>query len=631
MPPLNKYSYQALSNADTIRLVVLEPARSEAAPLKCSIATTSLAQQHLEYYAVSYFWGDQQVTQPLEIRDQAGHTSHLRVTPNVDEVLRRFRSPKGQQRLWIDAVCINQDDELEKAQQIPEMGRIYGQAKEVFIWLGPGHFHTGLTMSFLRQVNELPECPKLRMVNQMLVCLKATFGVDEGIEALGPLGEYFELPWFSRRWIIQEACLARRATVHCGKHSIPLGELAVAASRFQLFDMSDYHFKMAASLGAVIAATVARSSTLLELLWNFYNAKCKDRRDRIAALLCLVPAEKRFPIDYSAHWAELYKQAACFVMKTSTDHIRLQLLLHLVEFGPLKHAKGVNSSQCPSWIPDWSKSRVRKLPYHSEIRNVDTDEPYPASPGYPALVGLSFAPPSNLRMHCNLSMAGRVRTTASYLGKAVPRDCKQMARRVVSVLQETFPPKDQPSAPRMLALSSLVNFVVKFRHSKEDRPFETEVLDRYLRRICRMSAGRITMDSLSPLKSLHSLLQKFSLFTLQPLESGSVLCPHTGIGPPGMTTGDVLVPIWRPNWTSDEHFSYMAEEEPTVVNAVTMLVIRPIAGGLSKAEGLRGEIVGQALCAFSTGTQCEGPVSGGPTWDELSVLEQGSSMVVTLV
>ena len=142
MPPLSKYSYQALSNADIIRLVVLEPARSEAAPLKCSIATISLSgqpSQHLEYHAVSYCWGDQQaqVAQPLEIRDQVGSTSHLKITPNVDAVLRRFRSPTGRQRLWIDAVCINQEDELEKAQQIPEMGRIYGQAIEVLHLAGP--------------------------------------------------------------------------------------------------------------------------------------------------------------------------------------------------------------------------------------------------------------------------------------------------------------------------------------------------------------------------------------------------------------------------------------------------------------------------------------------------------------
>lgn len=57
---------------------------------------------------------------------------------------------------------------------------------------------------------------------------------------LRAIQSFFDLPRFSRRWIIQEACLANRATVHCGEYPIPLPVVNLAAARFQSLDMSSY-------------------------------------------------------------------------------------------------------------------------------------------------------------------------------------------------------------------------------------------------------------------------------------------------------------------------------------------------------------------------------------------------------
>ena len=40
-------------------------------------------------------------------------------------------------------------------------------------------------------------------------------------------------PWFSRRWVIQEIALAKRATIHCGTHQIPWSDFAEAVALFQ--------------------------------------------------------------------------------------------------------------------------------------------------------------------------------------------------------------------------------------------------------------------------------------------------------------------------------------------------------------------------------------------------------------
>lgn len=51
--------------------------------------------------------------------------------------LERAGSPPRQ--IWIDAVCINQSDGNEKMQQIGRMAEIYRLARQVIVWLGPGH------------------------------------------------------------------------------------------------------------------------------------------------------------------------------------------------------------------------------------------------------------------------------------------------------------------------------------------------------------------------------------------------------------------------------------------------------------------------------------------------------------
>jgi hypothetical protein len=55
----------------------------------------------------------------------------------VKDMLLQLRRPHKHRYLWIDAICLNQKDGDEKAQQIPLMGEIYSQADKLHIWLGP--------------------------------------------------------------------------------------------------------------------------------------------------------------------------------------------------------------------------------------------------------------------------------------------------------------------------------------------------------------------------------------------------------------------------------------------------------------------------------------------------------------
>ncbi|KAF2456312.1 heterokaryon incompatibility protein-domain-containing protein, partial [Lineolata rhizophorae] len=87
-----------------------------------------------EYEALSYCWslGDG--------NDEGGHIicdgQQLKVMANLRDGLERLRAAGRFGPVWIDAVCINQDDLPERGAQVEMMDRIFGSAKAVIVWLG---------------------------------------------------------------------------------------------------------------------------------------------------------------------------------------------------------------------------------------------------------------------------------------------------------------------------------------------------------------------------------------------------------------------------------------------------------------------------------------------------------------
>ena len=58
------------------------------------------------------------------------------ITKNLECALRYLRHKESPRVLWVDAVCINQNDEDEKSEQVSKMREIYGGATKVYAWLG---------------------------------------------------------------------------------------------------------------------------------------------------------------------------------------------------------------------------------------------------------------------------------------------------------------------------------------------------------------------------------------------------------------------------------------------------------------------------------------------------------------
>jgi hypothetical protein len=90
----------------------------------------------LDYEAVSYTWGDP--VEGWQLDDQRMNLCSLNETikGNLAAALRRFRHETNERRLWVDALCINQADHGERAQQVAMMAQIYSRAARTLVWLG---------------------------------------------------------------------------------------------------------------------------------------------------------------------------------------------------------------------------------------------------------------------------------------------------------------------------------------------------------------------------------------------------------------------------------------------------------------------------------------------------------------
>ncbi|KAF6834370.1 HET domain-containing protein [Colletotrichum plurivorum] len=540
MPVFNAYHYEALPSEDTLRLVLLDPATDWEAPLSCMLVQCRRSAQTTAYSAISYAWGGRNLSHTLEVRCD-GDTAYLKITANADALLRRLRQLDEQQYFWMDAICLNQPDELEKAQQIPRMGRIYEEAEIVHIWLGPSDHQTAKIYGFLRAASHLPLCElpggsEQRALAQSLVSLMKAFLGDEALVGLRYLFDFFERPWFSRRWVIQEARLAREAVVHCGHHSIPLSLLSMAAMRIQSLDMAWYHVSVAAVL-----REPAPKFGILELLWYFHQAECLEPKDRIAALLGLVRSSNRFHLDYNVHWTELYRQLASVAFSSSAADTRFQALLQLFEFGPVCHPE---DASYPSWIPDWSRPRQRKLPYFSRTRNADTYERFPTSPRQMDKDTLILGD-DGLRIQWRASVGGPNGRRAVYARSHDNGPLTEVLRaeKILTALRELFP-NPRHSITQILALSSLNETIVCFRHSRRDRRLTSRALGAFIGAIQRMLPSQGNAAVLRYLEHAGSLLEEFCLFQVEPFESQNGRGLGVGLGPKDLDVGDALVPLW---------------------------------------------------------------------------------------
>ena len=328
------YSYTPIVNENSIRLLHLEPG-FDGTPLKASLFIHDLDGQ-FSYDALSYVWGTPGLNKSLSIDEQELHITH-----NLHTILRHLRYPDRVRTLWIDAICINQQDHTEKGPQVALMGLIYRQADTVLCWLGELSTHRLWALQFLHLLAEeasryleQPENAHWAITgDELKPGLGANRVIQDAVNA--HVESVYESDWFTRLWIVQELSLARDPIFLCGIYEMRWNvleqstRLLLVCLRETLLPRSLRSFKDASDL--VIARgryylhleSISSGSFVVEqdwawrmgrLAWDLRNKNCADDRDRVYGLLSLIGTtdlwkmvcmDSSFTPDYnkSVEWA----------------------------------------------------------------------------------------------------------------------------------------------------------------------------------------------------------------------------------------------------------------------------------------------------------------------------------------
>jgi hypothetical protein len=262
------YIYTPLRTPTSIRLIELLPG-AEDVPLQCTITQVRRDDVETNYEALSYAWGEPKFTQYLE---EAATNTVISITESLHEALQALRNPDTNRWLWVDAVCIAQDDVDEKNHQVRQMADIYRGAESVLVWTGNDDcldiFEKLADVGRLCQkaiqsgyASYLPDCITDDEVNTALrQCDFEKFEV------------FIDRPWFTRVWTVQEFLLAKQVHIHAGRASMayPVFRDAVnACNRYlnKCLDTQD-------SLGML---------RIMQLMWcrntSIYNREGTDQQD----------------------------------------------------------------------------------------------------------------------------------------------------------------------------------------------------------------------------------------------------------------------------------------------------------------------------------------------------------------
>jgi hypothetical protein len=229
--------------------------------------------------ALSYTWGDLQGDkQTVYINGET-----CEATENLYSFLCYFRvdlgNHYGHTYLWIDQLCINQDDVDERSRTVRFMSDIYSRATSVIAWLG----HEKKTVEAAKYFRES---------HNLVILLNNAY--------------------FTRSWIIQEVLLARRVRFLCGTFWVLYEELVDAFVIGLKKVVKQVHTRSATyimywSLGE--RGTPENNRSLVRCVLMYSDNHCSNPRDKVYSLLGLVEQEEVLVVDYAKSVSEVYVDA----------------------------------------------------------------------------------------------------------------------------------------------------------------------------------------------------------------------------------------------------------------------------------------------------------------------------------
>ncbi|KAK5714315.1 hypothetical protein LTR17_017246 [Elasticomyces elasticus] len=349
-----------LRSPEDIRVIVV--GSSSGPPPRMSFTVTTL-NDPIHYYALSYAWGPihadgSHLTATLDLD---GH--QVRVTSHLKQAFLRISQHHGGTgyAIWCDAICIDQANVAERNCQVAMMGRIYARANAALIWFGEeaGYrwdqesypWHGGVPFLVNEQRPKGDEDPMWRWYDK-------TPSTSEARQML-------QSPYFTRRWTIQEVVMQPKRYMLAGGRCLHFEALywAVLASR----TASKFKSSLPIPLCSINRGPGQRS--LLDNLMFYSDLDCSDPRDRIYALLAISEDTYGLAPEYSQDYTSICTTvaAAC---------IRRGRLLDILICACETRQGSPQSSQWPSWVPDW-RGRIASAVISPLVARTQGIQPFP--------------------------------------------------------------------------------------------------------------------------------------------------------------------------------------------------------------------------------------------------------------
>jgi hypothetical protein len=338
LPSAEDHLYSPLAtNKTRIRLLRLHAGVIEDPTVTCQIfeaeflqgqASPSIVDSYgnltniaIEYEALSWRWSDEtQSPHSIIVIGSDGKARKKRVSRTLGLAMKYLRCELDR-ILWIDAICINQNDMEERSSQVSIMSLIYTHAQRVCVWLGEHDDDSRNAITFIRQVSRA-----------------ATHGdVEYGDDPVHiPMWRAFlafmQREWFTRRWVVQEIVMAARASVYCGSDELQWQDLAIAVVVFEhlayvphlderglvtnwfesmsqlrasiLLKVSSKAIRMITTSGYIEKQPESPGSRSLEyLVTSLADFECQQPHDHVYALIAMAedafPTPPTFSTDYS--------------------------------------------------------------------------------------------------------------------------------------------------------------------------------------------------------------------------------------------------------------------------------------------------------------------------------------------
>ena len=327
------------------------------------------------FEAVSYCWSAASFTKHINIGQSTHH-----VTEHLFEALKSMHLTLSTQWLWVDQICINQDDNDEKATQVGLMSQIYSKAQRAIVWLGVDSHESALAMEHVEGVAELIK--SYEFDEDFARSSPVELGFPHEDEQVWPAFQYLlKRNYFKRLWVIQEMVFSRNIVFLCGRLSASWDDFNTLMFAHQRYSKvaydSLYKLNILAGMSKVFYCLRGQSEMMgliekykgqpaggpevIGLLEFSRNQECTEPLDRVYAVMNLLADDdirSQITISYAENDKEQYWKTYAQLFNA--------LITKFLDGGYFFTTMMIGHrgrKEMPSWCPDLTQHGDPTRPY----------------------------------------------------------------------------------------------------------------------------------------------------------------------------------------------------------------------------------------------------------------------------